>query len=70
VGYGLNQGERMEGVCGVAAPVLAPDGSVLAAIAVQGPQVRMPLSRLEELSATVIDTAKAVAEMLPHGYQI
>lgn len=70
IGYGTNRGERMEGVCGVAAPVLGADGALLAAIAVQGPQVRMPQNRLEELGTTVIETAAALAEMLPHGYQI
>lgn len=70
LGYSTNQGERMEGVCGVAAPVRAADGSLLAALAVQGPQVRMPQNRLEELGATVIGFADSVADMLPHGYQI
>lgn len=70
LGYGTNQGERIAGVCGVAAPVLAPGDELLAAIAVQGPQVRMSQSRLEELGVVVRETADAVAEMLPHGYRI
>ncbi|UYM03320.1 IclR family transcriptional regulator [Solicola gregarius] len=69
-GYGTNLGERMSGVCGVAAPVRAGDGSLLAALAVQGPQVRMPQNRLDELSTSVIEAATTVSEMLPHGYQI
>lgn len=69
-GYSTNQGERIEGVCGVAAPVRAADGSLLAALAVQGPQVRMPQNRLDELGVRVIEVAGSVADMLPHGYQI
>ncbi|UPK75467.1 IclR family transcriptional regulator [Nocardioidaceae bacterium SCSIO 66511] len=69
-GYGTNLGERMPGVCGIAAPVLAADGSLLAALAVQGPQVRMPQNRLDELSTVVVEAAARVAEMLPSGFQI
>lgn len=69
-GYGINRGERIEGVCGVAAPVFGPAKNTLAVIAVQGPQVRMPDKRIAELGGMVIETAHRVAEVLPQGFRI
>lgn len=69
-GYSINKSERIQGVCGVAAPVLGPGGTAIAAIAVQGPEVRMPDSRLTELGGLVIDTARETAATLPEGYRI
>ncbi|MDA8070356.1 MAG: IclR family transcriptional regulator [Actinomycetota bacterium] len=68
--FSLNHGERIPGVCGVAAPVLASDGAVVAGLAVQGPELRLPLSRAEELAPLVVSVAQAIAAALPRGYQI
>jgi len=61
-GWALNDEEREEGVRTVAAPVLGADGRARAAIAVQGPTVRMTDDRLPELAALVRSTAADVAQ--------
>jgi IclR family acetate operon transcriptional repressor len=68
--YGVNHSERIFGVCGVAAPVLGADGVAIAALAVQGPEFRIPEERVEALAPQVIGVARAIAGMLPAGYQL
>ena len=60
-GWSINDEEREAGVRTVAAPVVGPDGTARAAIAVQGPTVRMTEEPLPELAAAVRAAAKAVA---------
>jgi IclR family acetate operon transcriptional repressor len=69
-GYSINKGERIPGVYGVAAPVLTTDGSASTALAVQGPEVRIPDERVPELGQLVIETAEAIAAIMPSGYQL
>jgi IclR family acetate operon transcriptional repressor len=69
-GYAINRGERHEGVRGVAAPVFDTHGTPMAAVAVQGPDVRMRDDRLDDLGRLVISTAKEIAATLPAGYRI
>lgn len=68
--YAVNRGERIPGVCGVAAPVLGSDGAVLAGLAVQGPEFRIPVDRVPALAPQVISVARAIAAALPLGYTI
>jgi IclR family acetate operon transcriptional repressor len=68
--YSVNRAERIPGVCGVAAPVLGADGTAIAALAVQGPEFRIPDSRVKALAPKVISVAKAIAGTLPAGYQL
>lgn len=68
--FSVNKGERLPGVCGVAAPVLGSDGMAMAALAVQGPEFRMPDERIVELGPLVISTAQAIVATLPRGYRI
>ena len=68
--YSINMGERVPGVCGVAAPVPGTDGIASAALAVQGPQIRIPDERVAELGVLVIETARAIAAIMPSGYQL
>lgn len=68
--YSINRAERVQGVCGVAAPVLGAEETATAAVAVQGPQVRMPEERIRELGPLVIETANAVRATVPVGYQL
>lgn len=63
-GWALNDGERDPGVRAVGAPVLAPDGRVVAAVALQGPAVRLPDDRLPDLANHVISTAHRMATLL------
>lgn len=69
-GFALNQGERHPGVAGAAAPVMGEGDVVVAALAVQGPDVRMPHDRLLELGEVVVRAAADVADALPSGYRI
>ena len=68
--YSVNRGERIAGVCGVAAPVLGSDNAVIAGLAVQGPELRIPAERIESLAQQVIAAAQAIAAALPVGYRI
>lgn len=69
-GYGVNRAERVPGVHGVAAPVRVADAPVSAAVAVQGPDIRMPEERIAELGRVVIDLAAEVATLLPAGWEM
>lgn len=69
-GYSVNAGERIPGVCGVAAPVLTKNEVAIAAVAVQGPQIRMPEERISELGSLVMKTAQETADVIPAGYPI
>jgi IclR family acetate operon transcriptional repressor len=42
----------------------------MAAVAVQGPDVRMRDDRLDDLGRLVVRTAKEIAATLPAGYRI
>ncbi|GFG50943.1 IclR family transcriptional regulator [Mycolicibacterium agri] len=69
-GYSVNRGERIPGVYGVAAPVLTAGGVATTALAVQGPETRIPDERVPELGEHVIETARAIADIMPSGYQL
>lgn len=69
-GYSTNLGERITGVCGVAAPVLGHGGELIAAVAIQGPDIRMPADGLEELGRLVVDIANQVTHLIPGGYRL
>jgi IclR family transcriptional regulator, acetate operon repressor len=58
--FSVNNGERIPGVCGIAAPVLGSGGVAMAALAVQGPEFRMPDERIAELGPLVVSTAQAI----------
>jgi len=59
-GYAMNREERYEGVCGIAAPVLAADGSAHAAVRIQGPSLRLTAERLDGLAVVVSEAADEV----------
>lgn len=63
-GWALNDEERNPGVRAVAGPVLGTDGVAIAAIAVQGPAIRMLDTRLPELAEEIAVTARQVAPLL------
>ena len=63
-GWALNDEERNPGVRAVAAPVLDRAGGAVAAVAVQGPTVRLTDAELPELAARAIRTAQALAPLL------
>lgn len=59
-GWALNDEERNPGVRAIAVPVLR-DGTAVAAIAVQGPTMRVTEDRLETIAAQLEATARSVA---------
>jgi IclR family transcriptional regulator, acetate operon repressor len=63
-GWALNDGERDPGVRAVGAPVLTIEGRAVAAVAVQGPAVRLPDDRLPGLADAVTATAQRMASLL------
>lgn len=69
-GYSINRAERIPGVWGVAAPVLDAEGRAIAALAVQGPEVRVTEDRIPSLGALVIEAARAVRAAIPAGYSL
>jgi DNA-binding IclR family transcriptional regulator len=66
-GWALNDEERIQGVRAVAVPVLDAEGTPLAAIAVQGPAIRMTDARLELVASETTTTATAIAPLLVAG---
>jgi IclR family transcriptional regulator, acetate operon repressor len=63
-GWSLNDGERDPGVRAVGVPLLRPDGSVSAAMALQGPAQRMGEERLPKLVAALQRTAARMSPLL------
>ena len=56
--------ERLVGVCGIAAPVRSRSGVAHAAIAVQGPSVRLTPERVRELAPIVMAAATEVEALV------
>jgi IclR family transcriptional regulator, KDG regulon repressor len=63
-GFAINRGERMEGVCGVAAPVTDSSGAVHAAIGISGPAERLGLRALRGHGSIVRDIAHRLSHDL------
>jgi IclR family transcriptional regulator, acetate operon repressor len=64
-GWGLNDEERNPGVRAVAAPVLGPHRIAVAALAVQGPTLRLTDERVAEIAPQIEDAATRIAPLLP-----
>jgi DNA-binding IclR family transcriptional regulator len=63
-GWAVNDEERNVGVRAVAGPVLSSHGAVVAAVAVQGPTVRIPDDRIAELGARIGAVTSEIAPLL------
>ncbi len=63
-GYAIDKQESIPGVSCVAAPVLDAEGTAVAAIAVQGPTVRMTRERIAAISDQVITAANEIRDTL------
>lgn len=63
-GYAIDDQESIPGVSCVAAPILDSDGFAVAAIAVQGPTVRMTSERIVAISEQVIAAANEIRDTL------
>lgn len=62
-GYALNNQEYSLGIIGVAVPVMDRTGRVLAALALHGPEPRIPLERAEAAVPKLQATAKRLARL-------
>lgn len=69
VGYATTWDELTEGLCSTAAPVRGARETVIAAISVSAPTVRMSAARLAELSAMVIEEASALSDYIQQRQQ-
>lgn len=69
-GFSLDNEEAIVGVRCVATPVLSERGEVLAAVAIQGPAVRMPLPRLEELAPLAVAAADEISQFIPAAHHL
>ncbi|OLF19265.1 IclR family transcriptional regulator [Actinophytocola xanthii] len=63
-GWALNDEERNPGVRAIAAPVIRSDGGLVAAVAIQGPTVRITDDRLPELAELLEGTTRRIAPLL------
>jgi DNA-binding IclR family transcriptional regulator len=61
-GWALNDGERHVGVRTMAAPLLDVEGRPWAGVSVQGPSVRLPDDRLDEVAALLVEVAAALGD--------
>jgi IclR family acetate operon transcriptional repressor len=59
--FAINREERYEGVSGIAAPVLGPDGIAHAAVGVQGPSLRLTPARLKQLAPVLRQAADEIS---------
>lgn len=64
-GYSVDDEEAIRGVRCVAAPILSPSGAPVAAVAVQGPSVRISRRYLQSLAAPIVDVAAEIRDLLP-----
>ncbi len=61
-GYSESEGERVSGGAAISAPIFAPDGSILAAVSVLGPDSRLNRERRRELTQPLVAAAQAVSD--------
>ncbi len=63
-GFAVADGELEPGLLAVAAPVLGPDGSAVAAIAVSGPSSRLTARLVARLGPLLVNEARALSAQL------
>ena len=67
-GYAVAVDELEHGLSALAAPVLAPDGTAVAALSISGPTIRLTRERIAELAPALLEQAALVSARLgtPH----
>jgi IclR family acetate operon transcriptional repressor len=63
-GFAMSLAERTPGIRSVAAPVVDFSGRVAGCLSISGPEMRMPVERMEELAALIVPAAWSVSERL------
>jgi len=61
-GYAIDNEENEPGIRCVAAPIFDVNKRVIASISISGPSVRIPHSRIPELSSMVIETSQKISK--------
>ena len=69
-GYSIDDEEALPGVRCVAAPILSPSGRPIAAVAIQGPAVRMTRTRIKGLASVIRSAADEIAPLIPTTHQL
>jgi IclR family acetate operon transcriptional repressor len=67
-GYAVDDAEREDGVRCVAAPIFDAEGSVIAAVSISGPSLRLSPLKLQELSGLILEMTRAIS--CSFGFQI
>jgi DNA-binding IclR family transcriptional regulator len=62
LGYATSRGEQAVGVAAMSAPILRPDGVILAALSILGPNDRLTDSVLEELRPVLMSAARDITD--------
>lgn len=63
-GFAITVGERLQGASGLAAPVFDSHGSLVGALTVMGPTLRMPLEVCERMVDAVVTSADSITAAL------
>jgi len=63
-GYAINRGEYRADVAGIAAPILASNATMIAAIGISGPLSRLTEERMRALVPVVIEAARSISHIL------
>lgn len=63
-GYAVSQGERVEGVSCVAAPIFDAAGKVIAAINVSGPSMRFSKEKIEHYARLVMQASTSLSQRM------
>lgn len=63
-GYSVSDGESVEGIVGLAAPIFDATGTVNAAVHISAPRGRLSANRLPEVLAEMLRTGAAISEQL------
>lgn len=66
-GYAVNNGEYRDGVSGVAAPIFALEGNIIAAIGISGPSMRFSEKQVQQLAPHVVAAASQISARLGFG---
>ncbi|HEY6962966.1 MAG TPA: IclR family transcriptional regulator [Gaiellaceae bacterium] len=65
-GFAIAIDELEVGLSAVAAPVLGPDGTAVAALSISGPTIRLTRERIAGLVPALLDQARLVSQRLGH----
>lgn len=63
-GIALDEGEFLDGVCCVAAPVRDPESRIVASVGISAPAIRFPKKRFAVVSRQVAKIARAIGQAL------